>query len=472
MEKQLFIITCYLVLPITTALGGHGLPGGHPNRMHSNELFITLFNSSYQPPNCYYDQKQATYFSRDGINNLFYYPSDKNKSAQNFLRKAEGLGMNGAIWLPPHWVKQGFDAYDYERWIKGCSDRHANLFAWFMPDELPSVLMKADKEKNPIFDPTKPQLHDPKNPKIPWFFNKRYPDAMNTAIGRTRWYAKRIRNADAKSHVIISPGTGGALGELKRWCTTLENLAEYCNVWVRGAHPNYVVRPRSMLIYEYEQWLKCRAQAKKKGIKVENLYFMLFLESFKGPYSNRVNYIRPEIIRFDAYASLTLGSQGLMWWEGKSWDSPSPAAQAMYAAIRSVAMEINIPQGVYLAPCLLSDEPKQSIIASIISGPRHAPPYFGNNYDSIQVRLKQESSGGPLYLFAANFSQKWEKKSFASRGGSVRARFSGFGDDYRRAQVIVDSRVQEPSQCTISITEGVFEDDFPELTARVYQILK
>jgi len=379
--------------------------------------------------------------------------------------------MNGVIWLPPHWIKQGFDAYKYEWWIRNCSDNHANLFAWFMPDELPSVLMRADKEKNPIFDPAVPGLHDPKNHKIPWFFNEQDPDAVNTAIGRTRWYAQRIRNADVKSHIIFSPGNGGALKDIERWSTVLENLSEYCNVWVRGAYPSWVDRPRSMLIYEYEQWLKCRERAKKNGTKVEDLYFMLILESFKGPYSNPVNYIRPEIIRFDAYASLTLGSQGLLWWEGKSWHDPDLWAQAMYWAIRSVAKEINVPYGVYLAPCLLADEPEQTIIASV-TGARYAPPYSGNTYDSIQVRLKQEGVGGPLYLFVANFSQKWDKRPHESSGGRVRARFSGFTDDYSMARLIVDSRIPPPTSRDIAIQEGAFEDEFPELTARVYKILR
>ena len=476
MRNLLFLTLCSCILPLQPALGGYGLRGGHPNAIrpqnHTDEFFITLFNSSYQPLTCYYDHKQATYFSRDGINNLFYYPSDKYKSAENFLRKAKLLEMNGIIWFPEFWVNQDFGAYEYEQWVKGCSGNHANLFGWFMPDELPMVLMRADKKRNPIFDPANPKLHDPKNSNKPWFFNKQDPDAMNTVIGRTRWYAKRIRNMDPKSHVIISPGNGGAMSDLRLWVTTLENLAEYCNVWIRVVYPNWVIRPRVMLIYEYEQWLKCREQVKKNGTNVEDLYFMLLLESFKGPYSNRINYIKPEIIRFDAYASLTLGSQGLMWWEGKSWDDPKPEAQAMYAAIRRVAREINIPYGVHLAPCLLADEPEQHITASVISGPRLAPPYYGNKYDSIQVRLKQEGAGGQLYLFVANFSERWKGKSFRNSGGAVRARFRGFENDYRRAQVIVDSRASRQSLREIAIQNGAFVDDFPELTARVYQILK
>ena len=107
-----------------------------------------------------------------------------------------------------------------------------------------------------------------------------------------------------------------------RWTTLIENLDEYCDIWVRGAYPSWLSRPRTMLLYEYELWAKSRDKAKANGKNVNNLYFMLILESFKGPISDPVNYVPYEIIRFDAYASLILGSQGLTWWHGQEGRNP------------------------------------------------------------------------------------------------------------------------------------------------------
>lgn len=471
---------CYFVLPLELAAGGYGLPAGYPKQQHSDELFITLFNSSYVPVECYYDHKCSTYFSKDGINNLFYYPSDKATSATNFLMKVSNLGMNGVVWVPEHWIRQGFGAREYEEWARNSSISGTNLFAWYMPDELPSVYMKADAGKNPIYDPTNPGLHDPNDPKIPWFFNENNPDAMNTAIGRVRWFAKRLRNADPHRHIMISPGNGGAMTDLNRWVTAVETLYKYCDIWLRGVYPNWLNRPRTMLMYEYEQWIKCRDKARANGTNVDNLYFMLILESFRVPWSNPVNYIPPEIIRFDAYASLILGSQGLIWWNGKEWNNPAPQAQAMYEAIKSVAKEINIPYGVHLASCLLADEPEQYVTATVISGPAKAPTYRGREYDSIQVRLKQENSNGSMYLFAANFAEVWNQESYhrANEPGSyecddpnVRVGFGGFENQPYWAKVVVDSRHTQTPQRYIPIDNSCFEDSFPGLTARVYKLL-
>jgi len=471
----LFLILCYCVLPLKPAVSGYGLAGAYPNQEHADELFIMVFNSSYDKlPNCYYNPECAAYFSKDGINNLQYYPSDKTISASRFLKQASGLGMNGVIWVPEFWSQYGFGANDYEKWIRRTVYSNTNLFAWFMPDELPIVYMNAN-DKNPIYDPTNPKLHDPKNPNIPWFFDENSPDAMNTVIGQVRWFAKRLRNADASRHVIISPGNGGAMGDLDRWVTTIDNLAEYCDIWLIGAYPNWLNHPRTMLIYEYNRWSKVRDRAKANGTNVDDLYFMLILESFRVPISNPVNYIPPEVIRFDAYASLTLGSQGLIWWNGKEWNNPDPAAQAMYGAIKSVAREINIPYGVHLAPCLLSDEPEQYITAEVIKGPRKAVTYRGEEYDSIQVRLKQEGGNGPIYLFAANFAEVWDKNSwrwpYRCIDPNVMVRFSGFKKQQLWAKPVVDSRLPNIESGCIAIKAGAFEDEFSGLTARVYKIL-
>ncbi len=477
-KKLVIVIFYYFVLPLEMAIGGYGLPGGYPKQYHNNELFITLFNSSYVPGEGYYDPKCAAYFSKDGINNLQYYPSNKTTSVRNFLRRVNSLGMNGVVWVPEFWVRRGFGERDYEQWVRKSSG--ANLFAWFMPDELPIAYMRANAAKNPIYDPTDPKLRDPKNPKIPWFFNENNPDAKNTVIGQVRWFAKRIRNEDRHRHIMISPGNGRAMTDLNRWVTTIENLSEYCDIWLRVAYPNWLNRSRTMLIYEFEQWVICRDKARANGTNVDDLYFMLLLESFKVPWSNPVNYIPPEIIRFDAYASLTLGSQGLIWWNGKEWNNPAPGAQAMYKAIKSVAREINIPYGVHLAPCLLADEPEQYITAAVVTGPAKAPTYRGREYDSVQVRLKQEGSNGPMYLFAANFAEKWDKESYrrANERGSykckdpnVGVRFSGFENQPHWAEVVVDSRDERASGWRVPIDNSCFEDSFAGLTARVYKLL-
>ncbi|MBN2137452.1 MAG: hypothetical protein JW720_06575 [Sedimentisphaerales bacterium] len=470
------IVFFFLVLcPVSTVRAGYGLAGGNPKAVppqyHSDELFITLFNSSYKLVTCHYDAACAAYFSRDGINNLFYYPFNKTTSAPLFLRNARALGMNGVVWVPEFWVTQGFDGQDYERWVGFSARHHANLFAWYMPDELPSNLMRPNRRTNPIYDPDNPRLRDPENPSRPWFFNPRNPDAQNTAIGRTRWYAKRIRNADPEAHIIFSPGNGEAMSDLERWVTTLEHLSPYCDVWIRGAYPTWVGRPRTMLLYEYGQWVECRERVKDRGVDVNDIYFLLLLESFKVPASNPVNFIPPEIIRFDAYASLTLGSQGLMWWEGKNWNNPDANAQAMYSAIRGVAGEINVPQGVHLAPCLLADEPKQTVTAQVLKGPARTGLYRGRSYDTIQVRLKQQGDKGPLYLFVANFSEKWDKRPFQSKGGAVKARFAGFPSNCGlKAEVVVDSRSPASVSRVITVEDGAFTDEFEELTARVYRI--
>jgi len=478
-KKRLLLMFCYFVLPLELVAGGYGLPGGYAKQEHGDELFIMVFSSSYKPVSCKYDHEHAEYFSKDGINNLFYFPSNKTTAIQKFLAGANELGMNGVIWVPRHWPAQGFGAEEYEQWIRS-GRLSSNLFAWFMPDELPSILMKPNKQKNPIYDPDNPHLHDPDNPKIPWFFNEKNPDAMNTAVGRTRWFAKRIVNADPNRHIIIAPGNGGAMANPDRWTTLIENLAEYCDVWVRGVYPNWLNRPRTMLLYEYEQWVKSRDKARAKGANVNNLYFMLILESFKGPFSDPVNYVPYEIIRFDAYASLILGAQGLTWWHGQEWNNPDPQAQAMYDAIKSVAKEINIPHGIYLAPCLLADEPQQFVSAVVVDGPRKAPTYKGREYDSIQVRLKQEADDGSMYLFAANFAQVWNKQLYrkANEPGSyecedpnVKARFEGFESSVTEVEIVLDSRNPELAGKTISVTNGSFEDKLQGLTARVYKVL-
>lgn len=474
---QLFLILCSISFSPRFAAGGYGLAGGYQWQGHADELFITLFNSSYVPAEGYYDPDCAAYFSKDGINNLQYYPSNKTTAVPKFLRKSHKLGMNGMVWVPGHWVRSGFGAREYENWVRNCSVSSPNLYLWYMPDELPIVLMKPNSS-NPIYDSNNPDMHDPKDRRMPWFFNKNNPDAENTVIGRTRWYARNIHNADPLRHVMISPGSGGAMTDQDRWVVTIENLSKYCDIWVKGVYPCWLQRPRTMLLYEYDQWVQCRNTARANGANVDDLYFMLLLESFKMPFSNPINYIKPEIIRFDAYASLTLGSQGLIWWNGKEWNNPEPEAQSMYKAIKSVAREINIPFGVYLAPCLLADEPEQNIKATVLSGPPEAPTYRGKKYDSMQVRLKQDDRN--QYLFAANFAQVWNRELYRRANGpggyecndpNVKVSFVGFENQPHWAKVLVDSRsVSTPSRC-ISIDNGSFEDSFGGLTAKVYKIL-
>lgn len=337
-----------------------------------------------------------------GLNVVHEFRSIQEISeAERYLEAADAVGLSVIQNMPacraysasdPVCEQYEVDVWQEEEWAVFISTlaEHENLMAWFLPDEI---------------------------------------DDYAAAANLYKW----VHKYDPQNRpVFANPGTyrQGIINRFPKFSDFL---------WI-SAYPNFREEPRALVTYAM------RRDAAAVAAHNSDIRWGGILQFFDGAsFEGSEGYPSAHQIRCDSYQAIIGGATGLWYFSyGLGED-----LEATLRGIERVSDEI-IGSGA-LDEVILSPDVPQTIVPTIISGPRRSPIVRGEEtYASIQT-LQKEHEGA--YLFAVNIATD-----------TVVVEFTELPPEATVVEVLFEDR-------TIAVSDGAFRDSFAESDVHIYRII-